>query len=144
MDLTDSFVLRYGGFDEDDVDNIIDVKNEIKINDNIEEITKIIKYNDYKNHKIIKMNDCECPICLEEFKKEETTHLDIIKSIEEHKNKLYLNEYNLQYECELKETIINNTCIISCYHIFHKKCLLDWYKKNKSCPICRKNLNKIK
>ncbi len=143
MDLSDSLIFRYGGFDIDDVDNIIAAENKIKIEDNMEDITKIIKYNDYKNHNIIRMNDYECPICLEEFKKEETTHLDIIKSIEEYKKK-YLLEYNLEYERELKETKISNICVISCYHIFHKNCLSDWYKKNKSCPLCRKNLNKIK
>lgn len=26
---------------------------------------------------------------------------------------------------------------LDCGHMFHKKCLLEWLKINKSCPICR-------
>ena len=140
MDLTDSYVLSYGGFDDEEE---IPKKDTIY---NTNDITKIIKYNDYENHYIIKMNDCECAICLEEFNKEETTPNDIIKSIEEYRIKKYIQEHNSQYidEYKINKININNTCIISCYHIFHNKCLLEWYKKNKSCPLCRKNLNKIK
>ena len=24
-----------------------------------------------------------------------------------------------------------------CTHIFHKKCIIDWEKSYKSCPVCR-------
>ena len=26
-----------------------------------------------------------------------------------------------------------------CKHIFHKKCIDNWFKKNSSCPVCRKD-----
>ena len=26
---------------------------------------------------------------------------------------------------------------LDCGHMYHKKCLLEWLKKQKSCPICR-------
>ena len=29
---------------------------------------------------------------------------------------------------------------LSCLHIFHKECILDWVEKNPNCPVCRKNL----
>ena len=28
-----------------------------------------------------------------------------------------------------------------CEHIFHKKCLLDWLKKNNTCPLCNHDLS---
>ena len=140
MDLTDSYVLSYGGFGNEEYIPKIDII------ENTSDLIKIIKFNDYKNHYIIKMNNCECVICLEEFNEEETTPNDIIKSIEEYTTKKNIEEHNSIYidEYQINDNKINNTCIISCYHIFHKKCLLEWYKKNKSCPLCRKNLNKIK
>lgn len=166
MDLTDSFILAYGGFD-DEINN--EINNEIFTEKNvlgINDITKIIKYNDYKNHEITKINDCECSICLEEFDKNETTNLEIIKLIEEYKIKKYIEKFNYEYIYEIdkneidkneinknktiediyeNKNISNDICIISCLHIFHKKCLLEWYeKKNYSCPLCRKNLKKIR
>ena len=29
---------------------------------------------------------------------------------------------------------------LECNHIFHHKCISDWTKQNKSCPLCRINL----
>ena len=26
---------------------------------------------------------------------------------------------------------------LKCNHIFHQKCIKEWYKNNKNCPICR-------
>lgn len=34
----------------------------------------------------------------------------------------------------IKDIEINR---LPCHHIFHKKCLIDWFIINKSCPICR-------
>ena len=28
-----------------------------------------------------------------------------------------------------------------CEHIFHKKCLLNWLKKNNKCPLCNHDLS---
>jgi hypothetical protein len=152
MDITNSLILAYGGFGDEINDEILIEKNVLDIND----ITKIIKYNDYKNHHITKINNCDCSICLEEFDKNETTNLEIIKLIEEYKIKKYLEKFNYEYTYELDKNetidkmfenkkIPNDICIISCLHIFHKKCILEWYeKKNYSCPLCRKNLKIIK
>tara|TARA_B100001063_G_scaffold247173_1_gene290952 strand:- start:7980 stop:9023 length:1044 start_codon:yes stop_codon:yes gene_type:complete len=35
---------------------------------------------------------------------------------------------------DLKE---NDIIRLSCNHFFHKKCILEWFEKNESCPICR-------
>ena len=31
----------------------------------------------------------------------------------------------------------NDVIRLSCNHFFHKKCILEWFEKNESCPICR-------
>ena len=54
----------------------------------------------------------------------------------------------------VKKDILNNECIIcldyivkyenviviDCGHIFHKDCLLKWFKKRYNCPICNFSL----
>lgn len=29
---------------------------------------------------------------------------------------------------------------LKCGHLFHKSCIKEWYKTNKTCPLCRKNI----
>jgi hypothetical protein len=37
----------------------------------------------------------------------------------------------------------NDTILtIPCYHIFHKKCVIDWFKNDNTCPICKFKINK--
>ena len=58
-------------------------------------------------------------------------------------------ENNLSDNCSicLEDYKKNDKCVkINCQHIFHKKCLYDWFKKqidkseNLNCPLCRNNL----
>jgi hypothetical protein len=35
----------------------------------------------------------------------------------------------------------NGSFLSNCHHIFHKPCLKEWVKHNKSCPLCRKSIN---
>ena len=53
-----------------------------------------------------------------------------IENNEPHMCSVCLEEYN------------SNTkiCILPCGHIYHKKCILEWYNKDKSCPLCRINI----
>ncbi|CDW84877.1 UNKNOWN [Stylonychia lemnae] len=34
--------------------------------------------------------------------------------------------------------------ILMCFHKFHKECILDWFKEQNFCPICRINVNEQK
>jgi len=44
--------------------------------------------------------------------------------------------------CVCLENIDAKTCITTiCEHKFHTPCLKKWKEKNKSCPICRENLD---
>jgi len=45
--------------------------------------------------------------------------------------------------CLNEEIIKDKTELIvtSCRHLFHKECLNKWFETNKSCPICRAELN---
>ncbi|PWA75910.1 Zinc finger, RING/FYVE/PHD-type [Artemisia annua] len=36
-------------------------------------------------------------------------------------------------ECMLQDKIIR----LYCHHVFHNKCILDWFSTNNTCPICR-------
>ena len=31
----------------------------------------------------------------------------------------------------------NDIAVLPCKHKFHSKCILNWFSKNMSCPICR-------
>lgn len=65
------------------------------------------------------------------------------------------------YICELQNYDIGNFCtnnlcsiclneftlsteiyVISCNHLFHKKCIGEWINKKKNCPLCRKKCMK--
>lgn len=33
----------------------------------------------------------------------------------------------------------NTICIKNCNHIFHKTCILEWFKTHSTCPLCRRS-----
>lgn len=52
-------------------------------------------------------------------------------------------------EVEIKENTLCAVCFdktnkliinIKCSHTFHKKCIIEWLKTNKLCPVCRVNI----
>ena len=60
------------------------------------------------------------------------------------KNKIYpirfLNnhkKYNNETCSICLEKFNNNSINIPCGHNFHSKCILNWFDKDLSCPICR-------
>ena len=70
-----------------------------------------------------------------------------VKKVEEkpppQSNKSYI-EYVVQKEFENSECIIcleemkknEIVIILRCGHSYHKKCLFEWFKKKKICPLC--------
>ena len=41
----------------------------------------------------------------------------------------------------IENFIINDKIVnLKCNHIFHYKCMREWYEKSKSCPTCRINI----
>ena len=99
----------------------------------------------------------ECSICLENFSnsKKKYYNSDYKSDVFDNNNKSnsyctqLLNCCNIFTKPVVKdeyedENNINKVCIISCHHIFHSKCILEWLKKNHSCPICRSKIKIIK
>ena len=49
-------------------------------------------------------------------------------------------------ECVICLEPINNDSMcrmLSCFHIFHQHCVMNWLVTNASCPMCNKDLSKI-
>eukprot|EP01084_Bolivina_argentea_P282556 483683_1 len=42
--------------------------------------------------------------------------------------------------CQEKWKIGGDATALPCKHFFHDLCILEWLKKNNSCPLCRKEL----
>ena len=43
-------------------------------------------------------------------------------------------------ECSIcldKISVDNNIVVLSCKHFYHKECISEWFKKSKTCPLCR-------
>ena len=38
----------------------------------------------------------------------------------------------------------NDKVYLNCNHYFHKECIMNWKKRNNTCPICRKRIEVIK
>ena len=45
-------------------------------------------------------------------------------------------------KCVICYELINNyeNKILKCNHFFHKKCIDEWCKYNRNCPLCRSNI----
>jgi hypothetical protein len=73
-----------------------------------------------------------------------------IKTPEFLKKKKALNKYIVElkkHECSicLENNFENSDPLrkLGCDHIFHKHCIKDWMKLNKTCPLCRKEVKKV-
>lgn len=55
---------------------------------------------------------------------------------------------NILDEMDMVSLSVSNTCAIciddvseapglECGHLFHKDCLAEWFKKSRTCPVCR-------
>ena len=56
--------------------------------------------------------------------------------------KIEFNKGIIKECCICLNDIDKNSSIIvlSCNHIYHKNCITRWFNKNKTCPICRINI----
>jgi len=97
-------------------------KHLIIVNDNSDYTTAIVNLGDNEPHKKLQKSDF-------------TFHLSPAKKIKE----------NLISECSIcyQQFKINEYYreLDGCKHIFHKKCIDEWFFQSKSysCPLCRKN-----
>lgn len=73
-----------------------------------------------------------------------TKSLDIHSSLCQLKKKVIANildnnPIKSENECSIcmEKIEYNKIEKLSCNHLFHNKCILEWYKTNLSCPICR-------
>ncbi|CDW90398.1 heavy metal transport detoxification-containing protein [Stylonychia lemnae] len=81
---------------------------------------------------------------------------DIFRFMDQRIDELKFRYKDLKRRFDRKKKPISLVCII-CFddfqplseviqlqcntnHIYHKKCLVDWLQKNKSCPLCRKQI----
>ncbi|KAK9466229.1 hypothetical protein V1512DRAFT_264162 [Lipomyces arxii] len=48
-----------------------------------------------------------------------------------------LASLNRQYSCTVCDNLMFQPCVISCGHTFCYSCLLEWFKRKKTCPSCR-------
>lgn len=48
------------------------------------------------------------------------------------------DEINNNKCCICLKDFRNNSIQLSCGHHFHSECLLNWFDKKKTCPMCRK------
>jgi len=134
-----NLLLEYGGFGS--LDNELEIKkDEVDFID----LIKIIKINDYENNVYLKITQTECAICLENFILSKSNEQDILTLLNEYSIYNCASYYNLIKREQYKIMSNNDNCIISCYHVFHKKCLFEWYQKDKTCPLCRNRFKNIK
>jgi len=50
-----------------------------------------------------------------------------------------LNKSNNNYECVIcLDYMKNNQTVIltECFHMYHKECIIEWFKINNICPTC--------
>lgn len=68
-----------------------------------------------------------------------TEKIHPVQEVEVNNTKIEIYSLN---ECSIcLEINYNKITKTDCEHEFHEKCLLEWMKISKTCPICRKNLN---
>ena len=76
--------------------------------------------NKHKNEKFEKVIDDICIICLEKFENEKNIKSTVFTG-----------------NSDEEDNMSNEKITIPCKHSFHTKCILNWFKQEKRCPICR-------
>jgi len=86
----------------------------------------------------INIVDLECSICLEPLNLTNTD--SIVKKLTDCCGlKKILKKINLCYQSQSEELELSNLELLECSHVFHSKCIGQWYKIKQHCPLCRQN-----
>ena len=111
----------------------LDIENIIKINTHeiVAKTSKEKKIKDFinkqKNKKIKTIMENTCIICLENFIKENDIKSNVLTGNSDEEDTTSNNINNIPDE----------RITIPCDHSFHTNCILNWFKQEKRCPICR-------
>lgn len=65
------------------------------------------------------------------------------KNIKMLNNYIFINENKVRNNelcCICLEELNENVVMIKCHHIYHKKCIDEWFLKKKNCPLCNINI----
>jgi len=111
----------------------LDIENIIKISSN-EIVAKTSKekkikdfINKHKNKRMSNIMEDTCIICLENFAKENDIKSHVLTGNSDEEDTTSNNINNIP----------DDKITIPCDHSFHTKCILNWFKQEKRCPICR-------
>ena len=103
-------------------------------NDNVSIRVETVEY-------LLNLINIQDPYTINEEESDEISDTNLTKFLN---NIEYLNLNETEYECSIcLESKEKDNCFgkLSCNHIFHVTCILQWgYKNNTTCPICRKSI----
>lgn len=57
-----------------------------------------------------------------------------------HHTKIYVDDDLEEIDTQCSICFEQGDYQLSCGHVFHKKCILEWKKRQHSCPLCRGNI----
>lgn len=68
-------------------------------------------------------------------------HIEIIKPKKEIIDTIIKLSIDKKENCPIKFSPLEfeTSVLTSCYHVFDKESINEWYSKNKNCPVCRAN-----
>jgi len=89
------------------------------------------------NEKVLCMSKDGTRIGYKKTRRQKITHCNhIFQMIRPSKPKQHISEEN---ECTICCSSFENTGVYTakCGHKFHLECIVTWYSKNTTCPLCR-------
>lgn len=54
--------------------------------------------------------------------------------------KIYVDEDFKEIDIQCSICLEQGDYQLSCGHVFHKRCITEWKKRQHSCPLCRANI----
>lgn len=127
----------------------IQIKKKIKLKNKEKTFIKSIEELNYLN---IQFEKKECSICLINFKQliNKKSRYNYYNNIlfklnfqfKDDSNLNLFSKYYFSKEMYLKHKENRKYLIyLPCKHLFHKKCIKEWIKIKKICPLCRKKIS---